>query len=53
MTIDPKTSQILCAFFAASNLFFYLFNDDVINLIIAVAMVATVVILELARNDNE
>ena len=53
MTIDPKTSQVLCAFFAASNLFFYLLNDDIINLIISVAMVLTVAILELMRQDYE
>ena len=53
MTINPKTSQVLCAFFAASNLFFYLLNDDVINLVISVAMVLTVAILELTRRDYE
>jgi len=53
MTINPKTSQVLCAFFAASNLFFYLLNDDIINLIISVTMVLTVAILELTRRDYE
>ncbi len=53
MRLNPETSQTLCAFFAATNLFFFLFNEDVINLIITVAMVCTVVILEFARNDYE
>ena len=53
MTTDPRASQILCAFFAASNLFFYLLNEDVINLVISVAMDLTVAILELTRRDYE